>query len=821
MKRVLKWLVLSLAAGLGLGAVGAAAVWWFVVPDLPPTETLREVRYQVPLRIYAADGSLIGEFGEKRREPLRYEEFPPLMVKAILAAEDDRFFEHPGVDYQGILRAVKTLLLTGSKAQGGSTITMQVARNFFLSREKTFLRKFNEILLAFKIEQELTKEEILSLYLNKIYLGNRAYGFEAAAQVYYGRSLQELDVAQLAMLAGLPKAPSRYNPVVNPKRALERRNYVLRRMRQLGFIDAATYHAALQAPVTARRHAPQFSVDAAYATEEVRREMVDRFGEAAYTAGYRVYTTIEPRLQRRANEAVQRGLIDYEFRYGYRGPEAQHDPLAWSEPDQWDELLKKLPRTPGLEAAVVVDADRDGAWVYGADGAIRHLCLEDMLWARAVDERGRKGAKPKAADQLLAAGDVVRIQRHKRRWRLAQAPRVQGALVSLRPADGAILAVVGGYDFRSSHFNRATQGKRQPGSNFKPFIYSAALEKGFTAASLINDAPVVFDDPGLEDTWRPENYSGRFFGPTRLRVALMKSRNLVSIRLLRAIGIRYAIDYVQRFGFDPKELPRDLSLALGSATLTPLAIARGYSVFANGGYLIEPYLVTRIEDVDGRVVWQAEPAVVCPQCLLPEGAEGATAAEAQVVAVDGGMPPAAEEGLVSPARLAPQVLDPRNVYIMTSILQDVIQHGTGRRARVLKRHDLAGKTGTTNDQRDAWFSGFSPTVETTVWVGYDKPHPLGERESGARAALPIWIDYMAEALKGVPEHPLKRPPGLVTVRIDPRTGRRAGADFPGAIYETFRVEHVPKEMVALPGGDEDGAAPGDDQLSAPITEELF
>ncbi len=820
MKRMLKWLALALATGLGLGVVGAAAVWWFVVPDLPPTETLREVRYQVPLRIYAADGSLIGEFGEKRREPLRYEAFPPLMVQAILAAEDDRFFEHPGVDYQGILRAVKTLLLTGSKAQGGSTITMQVARNFFLSREKTFLRKFNEILLAFKIEQELTKEEILSLYLNKIYLGNRAYGFEAAAQVYYGKSLQELDVPQLAMLAGLPKAPSRYNPVVNPKRALERRNYVLRRMRQLGFIDAATYHAALQAPVTARRHAPQFSVNAAYAAEEVRREMVERYGETAYTAGYRVYTTIEPRLQRRANEAVQRGLIDYEFRYGYRGPEAQRDPLEWSEPDQWDALLKKLPRTPGLEAAVVLDADHDGAWVYAADGAIRRLCLKDMSWARTVDERGRKGGKPKAADRLLAAGDVVRIQRHKRRWRLAQAPRVQGALVSLRPADGAILAVVGGYDFRASHFNRATQGKRQPGSNFKPFIYSAALEKGFTAASLINDAPVVFDDPGLEDTWRPENYSGRFFGPTRLRVALMKSRNLVSIRLLRAIGIRYAIDYVQRFGFDPKDLPRDLSLALGSATLTPLSIARGYSVFANGGYLIEPYLITRIEDVDGQVIWEAEPAVVCPECLAPETGRSEVP-DTQAVSLEAEVRPLGEEGLASPARLAPQVLDPRNVYIMTSILQDVIQHGTGRRARALKRHDLAGKTGTTNDQRDAWFSGFSPMVAATVWVGYDKPYPLGEQESGARAALPIWIDYMAEALKGVPEQPLKRPPGLVTVRIDPRSGLRAGADFPGAIYETFRVEHAPEAMVALPGDGQGATSAGDAQLSDPITEELF
>ena len=814
MRRFLKWLGVAALAGVLLAGAGVAAIWWFVLPELPPTETLKQVRYQVPLRIYAADGSLIGEFGEKRRQPLSYEEFPPLMVKAILAAEDDRFFEHPGVDYQGILRAVKTLLVTGRKAQGGSTITMQVARNFFLSREKTFLRKFNEILLALKIERELSKEEILGLYLNKIYLGNRAYGFAAAAEVYYGKPLSELDVAQLAMLAGLPKAPSRYNPVVNPKRALERRNYVLRRMHQLGFIDDATYRRALAEPVTARRHAPQFSVDAGYAVEEVRGWMVDRYGEDAYTAGYRVFTTIEPRLQARANRALRKGLVDYEFRYGYRGPEARVDPFEAADPGRWPAILKGVRGVPGLEAAVVLQADQQGAWVADGSGNVRYLCLRDMLWARPVDDKGRKGAKPRRADQVLAAGDVVRIQRYKRRWRLAQAPRVQGALVSLRPRDGAILALVGGYDFASSHFNRATQGKRQPGSNFKPFIYSAALEKGFTAASLINDAPVVFDDPGLEDTWRPENYSGRFFGPTRLRVALMKSRNLVSIRLLRSIGVRYAIDYVQRFGFDPKDLPRDLSLALGSATVTPLAIARGYSVFANGGYLVEPYLITRIEDVDGNVVWEAEPAVVCPECADADAGE--TPAEP--------LETAAPEAVAAPPRLAPQVLDPRNVYIMTTILQDVIQHGTGRRARVLKRHDLAGKTGTTNDQRDAWFSGFNPAVETTVWVGYDKPHPLGDRESGARAALPIWIDYMAEALKGVPEQPLRRPPGLVTVRIDPATGLLAGADFPGAIYETFRSEYAPKEYAPRPlAAATGGKAPAtaEEPAEAPLSEQLF
>ncbi len=812
MGRLLKWLGVAALAGVFLAGAAGVAIWWFVLPELPPTETLKQVRYQVPLRIYAADGSLIGEFGEKRRQPLAYEEFPPLMVKAILAAEDDRFFEHPGVDYQGILRAAKTLLVTGRKAQGGSTITMQVARNFFLSREKTFLRKFNEILLALKIERELSKEEILGLYLNKIYLGNRAYGFAAAAEGYYGKPLAELDVAQLAMLAGLPKAPSRYNPVVNPRRALERRNYVLRRMHQLGFIDDATYRQALAEPVTARRHAPQFSVDAGYAVEEVRAWMVERYGEDAYTAGYRVHTTIEPRLQARANWALRKGLVDYEFRYGYRGPETRVDPFEVTEPDRWPAILQTVPRLPGLEAAVVLQVDETGAWVADQAGNIRYLCLQDMLWARPVDEKGHKGVEPRRVDQVLATGDVVRIQRHERRWRLAQAPRVQGALVSLRPKDGAIVALVGGYDFASSHFNRATQGKRQPGSNFKPFIYSAALEKGFTAASLINDAPVVFDDPGLEDTWRPENYSGRFFGPTRLRVALVKSRNLVSIRLLRSIGVRYAIDYVQRFGFDPEDLPRDLSLALGSATVTPLAIARGYSVFANGGYLIEPYLITRIEDVDGNVVWEAEPAVVCPEC--------AEAGAIPASPVDTATP----EPVTPPSRLAPQVLDPRNVYIMTSILQDVIQHGTGRRAKVLKRHDLAGKTGTTNDQRDAWFSGFNPALETTVWVGYDKPHPLGDRESGARAALPIWIDFMAGALEGVPDQPLQRPPGLVTVRIDPTSGLLAGADFPEAIYETFRSEyapekHAPRPLAAASGGESPAAA--EEPAEAPLSEQLF
>lgn len=794
-----------------LGAVTTAGIYLYISPNLPAVDSLKDIRFQVPLRVYSADGKLMGEFGEKRREPLSYEQIPEHMVNAVVGAEDDRFFEHPGVDYHGLLRAVAVFVTTGRKAQGGSTITMQVARNFFLSREKTFLRKFSEILLALRIEQSLSKQEIIALYLNKIYLGNRAYGVGAAANIYYGKDIKSLNVSQLAMIAGLPKAPSRYNPIINPTRALQRRNYVLGRMHALGYIDKAVYDKAISRSVTAELHQNGIELDAPYAAEMVRNEMFSRYGADAYTEGYSVYTTLQSRLQNKATRSLQYNLLAYEERHGYRGAEQKLDELDFSEPSEWQAVLAKVSTYPILEAGVVIEVKEDSALVYMNNNQIVHICWRGLKWAAPYIDGNRVGFSPKEASEILTVGDVVRLyDAGGGRWSLGQIPEVEGALVSVNVKNGGIQSIVGGYDFYHSKFNRAAQAKRQPGSNFKPFVYSGALEKGYTAATLINDAPVVFNDSGLEESWRPENYSGKIFGETRLREALVKSRNLVSIRILQDIGIKYAINYAKRFGFDPSELPKDLSLALGSATLTPLEVVRGYAAFANGGYLVETHLIDRIIGPQNDLLYKANPPTVCPKCELAAAAEEIgkdPSGETNMVSIE-------EMGVLSNqmsggesaeingdsnnnepvVNLAKRIVSPQNVYIMTTILREIIQRGTGRRARVLKRDDLAGKTGTTNDQRDAWFSGFNAEVATTAWVGFDKPHPLGDNESGARAALPMWITYMREALKDVPETPLVQPPGIVTVRIDPETGLRANAGLEGAIFESFRTEHVPKQM---------------------------
>jgi len=790
-----------------LGAIVVAGLYLYISPNLPAVDSLKDVRFQVPLRIYSDDNKLIGEFGEKRRLPLKYEDIPRDMVHAILGAEDDRFFEHPGVDYHGILRAIKVMVTTGQKAQGGSTITMQVARNFFLSSEKTFLRKFSEIFLSFRIEEDLSKEEILTLYLNKIYLGNRSYGVGAAANMYYGKNIDELNVAQLAMIAGLPKAPSKYNPIVNAKRALIRRNYVLGRMLQLNYLSKEDYDEAVIAPVTAKLHLQSIELDAPYAAEMVRQNMVSRFGNDAYTDGYTVYTSINSRLQNQATRSLQYNLLAYEERHGYRGPEAHWDPLEFSEPEEWIDKLNKLENYPLLQPGVVISMDDKHAYIYMESGKVAELCWKGMKWAAPYVNGNAPGRKPKNAHDIFKVGDVVRLYDAGKRWSLGQRPEVEGALVSISSYDGSIQSMVGGYDFYHSKFNRAAQAKRQPGSNFKPFVYSAALEKGYTAATLINDAPVVFNDPGLEESWRPENYSGKFFGPTRLREALVKSRNLVSIRILRSIGVPYAINYVKRFGFNPGELPKDLSLALGSATVTPLAVAQGYATFSNGGYAVEPYLIKQIIDSDKNVLYEANPAVVCPKCE-DELEKNEFVGELQI-----------GDGFAQkPQNLAKRIISKENAYIMTTIMRDIIRRGTGRRALVLKRGDLAGKTGTTNDQRDAWFSGFNADIVTTAWVGFDKPHPLGDFESGARAALPMWITYMREALKGVKEKPLAQPPGLVTVRIDPESGMLVGGDFPNAIFESFRKKNVPKQTVTktTTNSGQSEEAPAED-----LSEQLF
>ena len=779
-RRVLKlFLLLSLLAG-ALGAGALAFMFWLFSPELPSTDALKDVHLQTPLRVYARDGRLMAEFGEKRRIPLRLEEVPPAMVQAVIAAEDERFFQHPGVDWQGLVRAVVYLVRTGEKGPGGSTVTMQVARNFFLGREKTYERKLKEILLALKIERRLSKEEILELYFNKIFFGHRAYGVGAATQVYYGRPLDELSLAQVAMLAGLPKAPSRFNPIVNPQRALARRDYVLGRMFRLGFIDAPARAAAVGAPVTARWHGLKVEVEAPYAAEMVRATLEEELGEEAYIGGLRVYTTIDSARQSAANAALRTGLLDYDRRHGYRGPERRLEERG-GDPERSESLLSDIPVVGGLPPALVLDFDEEVVLAHAKGFGEVELPWPTLEWARPYVNVNRRGPAPKKPADVVQAGDVIRVQLTEEGWVMAQVPEIQGAFVALDPRDGAIVALSGGFDFYRSKFNRATQALRQPGSSFKPFIYSAALQQGFTPASFINDAPVVFEDHGLEDVWRPQNYSGRFFGPTRMRVALYKSRNLVSIRLLKSTGIERALEHIARFGLDVSRLPANLSLAVGSGEVTPLELSAGYSVIANGGYRVEPYFIERIEDSYGTVLRRAQPLRVCREC------------EHEAASTEAVSPGAVSAGaeVSSRPRWAERSVDGRNAWLMQSMMRDVVRQGTGRRALTLGREDLAGKTGTTNDFRDAWFAGFTPRLVATAWVGFDQHQSLGSREAGSKAALPVWIDFMRSALDGVPEEILERPEGLVTMRIDPESGEPALAGDSAAIFETFRAENAP------------------------------
>ncbi len=801
----MKWLLKLLKLGLVLlvigvftGAAALVAAHLYITPDLPDIEELRKVQLQVPLKVYSKDDELIAEYGEKRRSPLTFDQLPDTMVLAIVSAEDANFFSHPGVDYRGLLRAGIKLLLTGKRKQGGSTITMQVARNFYLTREKTYLRKLYEIFLALRIEEELSKQEILELYLNKIYLGHRSYGAGAAARVYYGKTLDELTLAETAMIAGLPKAPSRYNPLANPPRAIIRRNYVLGRMLELEHISEEEHRLASSAPVTAKRYSPDIEVEAPYAAEMVRAEMVKRYGSDAYTGGFKVYTTIDGKAQTAANRALRDAMDAYSERHGYRGPEAQQ-PLPEDQAAR-DELLATFSEVGQLKPGLVIGIQQQSAEVYLGDDVTVTLPWDGLKWARAYKNHSRRGPEPKTAADIVTPGDIVRVRQTKPDkgepyWALAQVPKVGGALVSLKSGDGAIIALVGGYDYYASKFNRVTQATRQPGSGFKAFIYSAALENGFTPASLINDAPVVFNDPSLEGTWRPENYSGKFFGPTRLRYALTKSRNLVSIRLLRNMGIEPALQHIAKFGFDPEALPHNLSLSLGSANVTPLQMARGYAVLSNGGYLVDPYLIQRIEQ-NGETVFEADPATVCTDCEQ-EIVAGPSLINASVTA--------AEE---SKGRIAPRVISEENRFLMYSMMQDVIQAGTATRARTLGRNDLAGKTGTTNEQRDAWFNGFNQSIVANVWVGFDDNSRLGRGEVGGRAALPAWIDYMRVVLQDVKDRAPRKPKGMVTVRIDPETGKRAPAGMKGAIFEVFREDNVPDDATTTPAIPGVGGKPG-------------
>ena len=745
-------------------AVGLAIFTLALIPDLPEIESINDIQLKVPLRVYSKEGLLIAEYGDERRIPINIDDLQETLVDAILAAEDSAFFEHPGVDFVGVLRAIIANLQSGEHGQGASTITMQVARNYFLTREKTYTRKLKEALLAFRIENALNKYQILELYLNKIFLGHRAYGFAAAAKVYYGRPLGQLELPEIAMLAGLPKAPSTNNPLSNPSNALKRRNYVLKRLRELEKINEATYQEAVETPLTASKHIAQAELQAPYTAEIVRRYMLDHYGEQAYQAGYKVYTTINADYQRAADKSLQKGLLDYSIRHGYRGRIDKINMDKHTTTAALDEILLSIPQVNNLIPAVVLQVEKKSANVYNKNKSLVKIDWKGVSWARPYIKARAKGRLPKKATEILKKGDIVYIQKdEKESWRLSQVPAVSGALISLNPHDGAILALSGGFDFYRNKFNHVTQAQRQPGSNLKPFIYSAALEHGFTPATLVSGAPIVVADPSFENIWRPENYSGKFFGPTRIRRALALSLNLVSIRLLRAIGSESAIQHLERFGFDAEQLPKGLSLALGTASMTPLQVATGYAVFANGGYRISPYLISHVEDRNKRIIEQAHPPVACSSCLIDKGAyESPT-------------------GL----KLAPRAISVRNTFLMNSLLRGVVQTGTGRKAKQLGRKDLAGKTGTTNNFHDAWFSGFNPDVVTTTWVGFNQPADLGRGEAGSRVALPIWIDYMKVALEGKPEKPLPLPDNIVTTFVHKDSGTVANPEDPTAYEEFF------------------------------------
>lgn len=796
--------------------------------QLPPVDVLEDIQLQVPLKIFTADGKLIGEFGEKRRTPIKIDEVPEMLKLAILATEDRRFYDHNGIDLRSMARAGVHLMASGTKGQGASTITMQVARNFFLSRKKTFGRKLNEVLLAIKIEQELSKDSILELYLNKIYFGKRAYGVQAAAQVYYGTNVDKLTLAQMAMIAGLPQAPSAINPINNPDAALRRRTHVLNRMLHYDFITQAEYEQANKEPVATDYHDRTVEMEALHVAEMARKELVAKFGPEVYTSGFIVTTTIDSKLQHFANQATQVGLLEYDKRHGYRGPIARLvAPKKGEIPfDSWVEALRLYPKASDLVPAVIVAVNPNGAKAITAKKQHTTLSFEGMRWARKVTANGL-GYEPRTAHDVVTVGDVIYIEPAQTGWRFSQLPAAQSALVAMNPKDGSILALIGGFDFKRSFFNRATQSTRQPGSNFKPFIYAAALERGYTASTIINDAPIVFHDPHQAEAWRPQNDTKQFYGPTRLRVGLTKSRNMVSIRILQGVGIKRTVKIIEKFGFNRKRIPASPSLALGTCITSPLDMAMGYSVFANGGYRVNPHIIKEVRNSQDMIVYAPDAPVGCPECDALAEAEAETAAAVKTSAAPAKnteqtaleKTAAASETSINKAekttsettvvnadpakKTAIRAIEPQTAYIMTSILQDVIMSGTARKALSLKRTDLGGKTGTTQNQMDGWFTGFNQSLVASVWVGFDEPRSL--EEYGSQAALPIWIKFMQKALQGVPETKPEQPRGIVTVRIDPRSGMLAHPGQDNAIFEIFKQGTLPRGTARYTG-------PGDDDM---------
>ena len=783
--------ILVLLAGLVLMAF--LSTFYYLKPTLPDVAQLRDVRLQIPLRVYSRDGRLLGQIGEQRRVPVTWEEIPQVVVHAVLAAEDDRFFQHPGVDWQGVTRALLVAAFTGEATQGGSTLTQQLVRTTLITNERQLRRKLREIFLSLQLENELSKNEIFTLFVNTQFLGQRSYGFAAAAETYFGKSLGQVNVSEAALLAGILKAPSKLNPSASLQAATDRRAYVLRRMHELDYLDDDAYAAALAVPISRDLHGPRVEVDAPYVSELVRQALYETYGEGLYTDGYKVVTTIDSRLQRAADVALRSAVLEYDRRHGYRGritklvlPSRIDDSALAIE-------LERYPVVGGLQPAAVIAVGREDATVVARNRRRYHLPMDGMRWARSARAEDSADTGPTQPREVVAGGDIVYIlPTGGEDALLAQLPEVQGAFVALDPHDGAIVAMSGGFDYQASKFNRVTQARRQPGSSFKPFIYSAALEAGFTPASILLDAPVVYENPASEDgteeeeDWRPVNDSRRFYGPTRLRDALARSRNLITIRLMRQMGIPYTREYVQRFGLPAEHIPADLTAALGTAELTPLEMAGGFAVFANGGSLVSPYFIERVYGADGNVLKQADPKLACADCALPNPDGGGAA-----VSID-------ED------HLAPRVISEANAWIMTDLMREVIRSGTGQRARALGRGDIAGKTGTTNDNRDTWFSGFNADLVASAWVGFDQQRPLGPDEEGSHTALPMWIYFMRDALAGVPGHRLPMPDGVVTARISPETGELAGGNDPTAIFEYFLADHLPAGFEGGTGGTQPG-----------------
>ncbi|MBS0968090.1 carboxypeptidase/penicillin-binding protein 1A [Chimaeribacter arupi] len=809
MKFVKYFLILAVCC-IVLGAASIYGLYKYIEPQLPDVATLKDVRLQTPMQVYSAEGELIAQYGEKRRIPLTLDQIPPEMVHAFIATEDSRFYEHHGVDPVGIVRAASVALASGHASQGASTITQQLARNFFLSPERTLMRKIKEAFLAIRIEQLLTKDEILELYLNKIYLGYRAYGVGAAAHVYFGKDVSQLTLGEMAVIAGLPKAPSTFNPLYSHTRALSRRNVVLSRMLEENYITQAQYEQARDEELDADYHGPSIAFSAPYLSEMVRQEMVKRYGENAYNDGYRVYTTITKKNQLAAQAAVRNNVLAYDMRHGYRGPSK----VLWQRGEpEWDQqqitkTLKALPVYGPLFPAVVTQATADQATAMLSTGEAVTLPLAGVRWARAFKSDNLQGPTPKRVSDVVQPGQQIWVRKVENDWWLAQVPDVNSALVSLDPKDGAVKALVGGFDFNQSKFNRATQALRQVGSNIKPFLYTAAMDKGLTLATILNDLPISRWDAGAGTDWRPKNSPPVYDGPIRLRQGLGQSKNVVMVRAMRAMGVDYAAEYLQRFGFPAQNIVHSESLALGSASFTPLQLVRGYAVLANGGFLVDPYFITKVEDENGNTVFETTPKVVCESCNLPviygetqrsvmlsdDNVENVAVSQDPNANATAPMPQLEQVSPGQPAgnqQYAPHVISTPLAFLMHDALNSNIfgepgWMGTGWRAgRELKRHDIGGKTGTTNNSKDAWFSGYGPDTVTSVWIGFDDhrrdlgrstasgaiPDQIAGAEGGAKSAQPAWDEYMKTALEGIPEQTVTPPPGIVSVTIDKRTGK--------------------------------------------------